>query len=111
MDRSQIKPGDRNVLQDLTDEFESCEIVLQATGRFGQLNNDDSVIKIMTRCPIYVSVRWQSRFQELSINGRDPNVRRGRTIKKRYAVSVTCFAIRSINIEIANSLHSDSFTH
>jgi len=44
MDRSQIRPGDRKVLQDLTDEFESCEIVLQATGRLGQLNNDDSVV-------------------------------------------------------------------
>ena len=59
-DGAQIKPGDGDTLQDLVDELESFEITLQATGRLEQLNNEDSLVKILKRCPVYVRSHWQS---------------------------------------------------
>ena len=89
MDGAQIKPGDGDALQDLADELESCEITLQATGRLGQLNNEDSLVKILKRCPVYVRSRWQSRVQELRTQGRDPNVQDIRKLI-RMAASEKC---------------------
>ena len=88
-DGAQIKPGDGDALQDLADELESCEITLQATGRLGQLNNEDSLVRILKRCPMYVRSRWQSRVQELRTQGRDPNVQDIRKLI-RMAASEKC---------------------
>ena len=89
MDGAQIKPGDGDALQDLADELESCEITLQATGRLGQLNNEDSLVRILKRCPVYVRSRWQSRVQELRTQGKDPNVQDIRKLI-RMAASEKC---------------------
>eukprot|EP00795_Rhopilema_esculentum_P008763 gene8763-biopygen9751 len=75
MDGAQIRPGDGEALQDLADDLESCEITLQAAGRLNQLNNEDSLLKILKRCPVYVRSRWQSRVQELRAQGMDPSVK------------------------------------
>ena len=88
-DGAQIKPGDGDALQDLADELESCEITLQATGRLGQLNNEDSLVRILKRCPMYARSRWQSRVQELRTQGRDPNVQDIRKLI-RMAASEKC---------------------
>ena len=89
MDGAQIRPGDGDGLQELADELESCEITLQATGRLGQLNNEDSLARIMKRCPVYVRSHWQSRVQELRTQGRDPNIQDIRKLI-RMAASEKC---------------------
>ena len=39
---TQLKLSDGDTFNDLVDKLESCGITLQATGRLGQLNNEDS---------------------------------------------------------------------
>ena len=89
MDGAQIRPGDGEALQDLADDLESCEITLQAAGRLNQLNNEDSLLKILKRCPVYVRSRWQSRVQELRAQGMDPSVKDIRKLI-RLAASEKC---------------------
>ena len=69
-----IKPGDREALQQLADDLESCEIALKATGRMLQVNNEDRLVRILERCPGFVKSRWQSRVREIRVEGREPNV-------------------------------------
>ncbi len=73
-DGSQIKPGNKEGLQEMADELESCEITLKATKRLTQLNNEDRLLKILERCPIYVKSRWQSRVQDIRLQQRDPTI-------------------------------------
>ena len=89
MDGAQIKPCDGNTLQGLADELERCEITLQATGRLEQFNNEDSLVRILKRCTMYVRSRWQSRVQELRTQGRDPNIQDIRKLI-RIAASEKC---------------------
>ena len=69
-----IKFSDREALQELADDLESCEITLKATSRMTQTNNEDRLIKILERCPGFVKSRWQSRVQEIRTEGREPNI-------------------------------------
>ena len=69
-----IKPGDREALQELADDLESCEIALKAIGRMLQINTEYRLVKILERCPGFVKSRWQSRVREIRVEGREPNV-------------------------------------
>lgn len=82
---SQIKPGDREGLQDLADELEGCEITLKATGRLAQLNNEDRLVKVLERCPTYVKSRWQSRVQDVRLQNRDPTIADVRMLIRKVA--------------------------
>ena len=64
-----IKPTDRETLQELADDLESCEITLKATGRMMQINNQDRLVKILERCPGFVKSRWQSHVQDIRARG------------------------------------------
>ncbi len=73
-DGAPIKSGNGDALQDLADDLENCQITLEATGRLSQLNHEDSLVRIIERCPMYERSRWQSRVQDLRAYGRDPTV-------------------------------------
>ena len=62
---SSIKLGDKEGLQELADDLLNCEITLKATGRLAQLDNEDRLVKIMERCPVFVRARWQKHVQSL----------------------------------------------
>ena len=49
-----IKAGDREALQDLADDLKNCEIILKATGKLAQINNEDRLIKILERFPAFL---------------------------------------------------------
>ena len=69
-----IKISDREALQDLVDDLENCEITLKVTGRLHQINNEDRIIKILQRLPVYIKSRWQKLVQDIREQGRDPNI-------------------------------------
>ena len=69
-----ITQNDREALLDLADDLESCEITLMVAGRLSQFNNEDKMMKILRRLPLYLRSRWQKRVQEIRADGRDPNL-------------------------------------
>ena len=69
-----INQNDREALLDLADDLESCEITLMVAGRLSQFNNEDKMMKILRRLPLYLRSRWQKRVQEIRADGRDPNL-------------------------------------
>ena len=69
-----ISQNDREALLDLADDLESCEITLAVAGRLNQINNEDKMMKILRRVPLYLRSRWQKRVQEVRAEGRDPNL-------------------------------------
>ena len=66
--------NDREALLDLPDDLESCEITLTVAGRLGEINNEDKMMKILCRAPLYIRSRWQKSVQEMGADGRDPNL-------------------------------------
>ena len=81
-----IKPGDKEGLQELADDLLNCEITLKATGRLAQLDNEDRLVKIMERCPVFVRARWQKHVQSIRLEGRDPNVEDVRQLIRAVAM-------------------------
>ena len=81
-----IRLCDRGALQELEDDLKSCEITLKATGRLGQINNEDKLVRILERRPVFVRSRWQSCVQEIRSKGRDPNVGDVRKLIKAIAM-------------------------
>ena len=81
-----IKPNDRGALQDLADDLKSCEIMLKATGRIMQINNEDRLVKILERCPGFVKSRWRSRTQEIRAERREPIVQNGKRFVRTVAL-------------------------
>ena len=73
-ERPPINQNDREALLDLADDLESCEITLTVAGRLNQINNEDKMMKILRRLPLYLRSRWQKRVQEIRADGRDPNL-------------------------------------
>ena len=69
-----INQNDREALLDLADDLESCEITLMVAGRLSQFNNEDKMMKILRKLPLYLRSRWQRRVQEIRADGRDPNL-------------------------------------
>ena len=69
-----ISQSDREALLDLADDLESCEITLAVAGRLNQINNEDKMMKILRRVPLYLRSRWQKRVREIRAEGRDPNL-------------------------------------
>ena len=53
-----IKLGDREALQELVDDLESCEITLKATGIMVQINKEDRLVNILGKCPAFIKSRW-----------------------------------------------------
>ena len=45
-----------------------------AAGRLSQFNNEDKMMKILRRLPLYLCSRWRKRVQEIRADGRDPNL-------------------------------------
>jgi len=70
-----INLNDYEVLLDLADDLESCELTLTVAGRLNQINNEDKMLKILRRVPLYLRSRWQKRVQEIRADDRDPNDR------------------------------------
>lgn len=81
-----IKPGDREALQELADDLESCAITLKATGRLAQINNEDRLVKILERCPGFVKSRWQSHVQDIRAKGREPSIEDVQRLVKTVAL-------------------------
>ena len=81
-----IKPGDKEGLQELADDLLNCEITLKATGRLAQLDNEDRLVKIMERCPVFVRARWQKHVLSIRLEGRDPNVEDVRQLIRAVAM-------------------------
>ncbi len=69
-----IKPFDSEALMDLADDLLNCELTLKATDRLMQINNEESLVKILERCPAFIKVRWQSKVQEFRRQGHRPNI-------------------------------------
>jgi len=66
--------NDREALLDLVDDLESCELTLTVAGRLNQIDNEDKMLKIIRRVPLYLRSRWQKRVQKIRADGRDPNL-------------------------------------
>ena len=69
-----ISQNDPEALLDLADDLESCEITLAVAGRLNEINNEDKMMKILRRVPLYLCSCWQKRVQEIRAEGRDPNL-------------------------------------
>ena len=69
-----INQNDCEALLDLADDLESCEITLMVAGRLSQFTNEDKMMKICRRPPLYLNSRWQKRVQEIRADGIDPNL-------------------------------------
>ena len=54
-----IKPSDKEVLQELADDLENCEITLQATRRPGWINNEHNLVRTLEGRHVFVRSRWQ----------------------------------------------------
>ncbi|XP_067030834.1 uncharacterized protein [Acropora muricata] len=63
---------DSEVLNDLADDLENCEITLKVSGRLDQVNNEDRMVQILQRVPPYLRSRWLKTVQEIRVCGRDP---------------------------------------
>ena len=80
-----IRAADRGALQDLAHDLESCEMTLRVTGRLGQINNEDRLLKILGRVPGFVKSRWQKRVQEIRKKGRVANIEDVRSVIRAAA--------------------------
>ena len=56
-----INLNGREALLDLADDLESCELTLTVAGRLNQINNEDKMLKILRRVPLYLRSRWQKK--------------------------------------------------
>ena len=61
-----ISQNDREALLDLADDLESCEITLAVAGRLNQINNEDKMMKILRRVPLYLRSHWQKSAKSQS---------------------------------------------
>ena len=56
-----IRSFENNVEKDTDDFSHRLQLLVQfCTGRLAQLDNEDRLVKIMERCPVFVRARWQT---------------------------------------------------
>ena len=67
-----IKPTDGSALQKLARQMLKCEITLSQTGYDADLNNSETLLKIMDRLPPRLQTKWAERAENIFCDGGRP---------------------------------------
>ena len=67
-----IKPTDGSALQKLARQMLKCEITLSQTGYDADLNNSETLLKIMDRLPPRLQTKWAERAENIFRDGGRP---------------------------------------
>ena len=71
----QIKPNERQTLQDFADELRSCMETLQAMGSSAEINVQSSLVKIIARLPFFMQNKWKQEVRKIrKVQCRNPNI-------------------------------------
>ena len=71
----QIKPNERQKLQDFSDELRSCMETLQAMGSSAEINAQSSLVKIIARLPFFMQNKWKQEVRKIrKMQYRNPNI-------------------------------------
>ena len=71
----EIRPSDREMLQEYADELRSCSETLQAMGSIAEISSQGTLVKIIQRLPYFMQNKWRSRvFQIRKQGARNPNI-------------------------------------
>ena len=57
-----INQNDREALLDLADDLESCETTLTVADRLNQISNEDNMMKILRRLPLYLRIAGRKGY-------------------------------------------------
>ena len=63
---SRIRPSDREGLQEFSDDLYSCQETLTAMGRLTEIMNQQSLVNIVERLPIYLLNRWRREAHKIT---------------------------------------------
>ena len=63
---SRIRPSDREGLQEFSDDLNSCQETLTAMGRLTEIMNQQSLVNIVERLPIYLLNRWRREAHKIT---------------------------------------------
>ena len=70
-----IKPHERQKLQDFADELRSCTETLKAMGNSAEINAQSSLVKIISRLPIFLQNKWKQEVRHIRKNyHRNPSI-------------------------------------
>ena len=71
----QIKPNERQKLQDFADELRSCMETLQSMGSSAEINVQSSLVKIIARLPFFMQNKWKQEVRKIrKVQCRNPNI-------------------------------------
>ena len=71
----QIKPNERQKLQDFADELRSCMETLQAMGSSAEINVQSLLVKIIARLPFFMQNKWKQEVRKIrKVQCRNPNI-------------------------------------
>ena len=74
-DRPVIRPNDATALQDYADELQSCIETLRAMGKLSELNNQRSLVTVVSKLPVYLQNRWRSQAVDIRRKeGKSPEI-------------------------------------
>ena len=61
-----IKPTDREGLLDFADDVQNCNETLLAMGKLSEVSNQQTLVKIIEKLPLYLINRWRTQAHRIS---------------------------------------------
>ena len=60
-----IKPSDREGLQEYSDDLKGCKDTLQAMGKLQEINNQHTLVRFIKKLPKYLQIKWRGKAREI----------------------------------------------
>ena len=60
-----IKPSDREGLQEYSDDLKGCKDTLQAMGKLQEINNQHTLVRFIEKLPKYLQIKWRGKAREI----------------------------------------------
>jgi len=70
-----IKPAERELLLEFSDDLNCCQETLASMGYEAEINNQSTLLKIISRLPTYLQIRWRGEVPKIRDRSRrNPNI-------------------------------------